>query len=205
MLTVGEILKKERIKKNISLEEIEKITRIRKKYLQAIEENNWSYFSSKIYINGIIKNYAKILNLNTEKVLAIFRRDYGKKELIKFKKRLTEDFLNPTTKKIFQYLIIIIFGFFFLYFIYQLKLYLSPPNIKIIEPKVETFKEEAIKIVGKVDKEVVIYIFNQRVYQDNEGVFEYLMPLKKGENQLIITIIGANGKKNTLKKVYIRK
>ncbi len=205
MLTIGEILKKERIKKNISLEEIEKITKIRKKYLQAVEENKWECFSSKIYISGIIKNYAKILNLNTEKILAIFRRDYEKKELIKFKKRLTEDFLNPTTKKIFKYLITIVFGFFFLYFSYQLKLYLSPPNIKIIEPKVDIFKEEAIKIVGKVDKEAVIYIFNQRIYQDNEGVFEYLMPLKKGKNQFIITVIGANGKKNTLKKVYIRK
>lgn len=205
MLTVGELLKKERIKRNITLEEIEKNTKIRKKYLLAIEENNWNFFSSKIYISGVIKNYAKILNLNSEKVLAIFRRDYEKKEPIKFKKRLTDDFLNPITKKIIIYLILLIFGFFFIYFGYQIKLYLSPPKIIIIQPKQEIFKDDLIKIVGKVDKESIIYILNQRVYQNNEGIFEYMMPLKKGKNELVIEVIGANGKKSILKKIYFKK
>jgi len=41
MRTVGEILKKARQEKNLTLDEIEKSLRIRKKFLMALEENAW--------------------------------------------------------------------------------------------------------------------------------------------------------------------
>jgi len=206
MLTVGEILKKERIKKGINLLEIEKKTKIREKYLKAIEENNWKYFSSKVYIIGVIKNYAKVLRLNTDKILALFRKDYEKKENIFFKKRLSIDFLNPSTKKIVKIITVFLIIFFLGYFVYQLKLYFLPPKIELISPKTVSFKkDEKITIVAKTDKDAIIYVFGQRIYQNKEGFFEYVLPLKKGENQLIIEAIGANGKKTVLKKILFRK
>ena len=88
MLSVGSILKNEREKKGLLLSDIEKKIKIREKYLKAIEDENWNYFSSKIYITGILKNYSRVLNLDHKKVLAFFRRDYEKKEEVKFKKKL---------------------------------------------------------------------------------------------------------------------
>ena len=74
-----------------------------------------------------------------------------------------------------------------------------------MEPKQAVFKRtEKIKIVGKTEKEAAVTIFGERVYQSKEGIFEYDYPLKEGKNILIIEIIGANGKKTTLRKEFTR-
>ena len=85
MISVGEILKKQREKLNIDFIDVEKATKIRQKFLNAVENNNWRIFSSKVYIEGIIKNYSTFLNLNPTATLAFFRRDYERQESIKFK------------------------------------------------------------------------------------------------------------------------
>ncbi len=206
MLSVGEILKKTREKKGLTLDKVEKQLRIREKFLKAIESDNWSFFNSKIYIEGIIKNYSKILDLDSNKMTAFFRREYEVRDEVKFKRRVSSSYLTPETKKIaFLGLFLVIF-LFLLYFGYQVKLYLSPPSLSIIEPKNAMFKRiDKIKIVGKTDKEAAITIFGERIYTDKEGFFSYSFPLRPGKNELMIELVGANGKKTIIKKEFIRK
>lgn len=102
MTTVGEILQKERIDKGIALLDIEKQIKVREKYLRAIEENNWDFFSSKIYITGILKNYSRLLGLDEKKVLAFFRRDYEKKDEVKFKRKVSQQYLTPETRQVLK-------------------------------------------------------------------------------------------------------
>lgn len=206
MLSVGEIIKKERLNKKLTIEEIEKKIKVRAKYLKAIEENNWSVFSSKIYIVGVLKNYSRFLNLDEKKVLAFFRRDYERQEEINFKKRISSKYLTPETRTIFKRFFFILILFFFFYFGYQLYLYFSPPRVEILSPKKIFFtREEKIKIVGKTDVYTSIFIFDRRIYQNKEGIFEYEFPLKEGENKLIIELRGANGKKTIVEKKFIKK
>ncbi len=205
MITVGEILQKQRLKKNLTISDIEKKTKIRAKYLLALEKNNFSFFSSKIYIIGVIKNYSRILGLDEKKVLAVFIRDYEKKEEISFKKKINEDYLKPEAKKILRVIFIFLGTIFLIYFFYQIYIYFSPPKLEILSPKQTVFKtEEKIKIIGKTDKEALIIIGNQRIYQNKEGVFEYDFPLKKGENILKIELTGVNGRKSIIEKKYIK-
>lgn len=206
MLTVGKILKTQRDKKNISLEEIEKEIRVRSKYLSAIENDDWSLFSSKVYISGIIKNYSNYLGLDPNKILAFFRRQYEMKEDISFKKRLSAKYITPQTRKIIYTLTVLIIFAFIYYFGYQVKRFVSPPKVEIVSPKEETFKNiDRIKIVGQTEKEAVIKIYGERIYQNDKGIFTYNMPLKSGKNILEIHITGANGKETTLKKTYTLK
>ncbi|MGB9707435.1 MAG: helix-turn-helix domain-containing protein [Microgenomates group bacterium] len=205
MLTIGEILKKERIKKNLSLNEIEKKTKIRKKYLEAIEENNWRIFPSKIYIEGVIKNYAMVLGLPYKKAIAFFNRDYEEKEEVGFKEKVSKNYFLPESKKIFTYFIIGFLLIIFIYFSWQLKKFLSPPSITFIAPKETHFiTENQIDIKAKVDPETSVYIFSQRIYPDSNGYFKYSLPLKKGENEIIIKLTGANGKTAIIKKIFIK-
>jgi transcriptional regulator with XRE-family HTH domain len=206
MLSVGEMLRHEREKKGISLQEIQKHIKIRVKFLEAIEENNWNFFSSQIYISGIVKNYSEYLGLDSSRLLAFFRRDYERKEDVHFKRRIASKYLTPETKKIALAGIIIIFIVFFGYFAFQLQLYLSPPKVTIISPQSDIVeREEKIKIIGKTDKDAAISIFGERVYQNKEGVFEYGFVLKQGKNEISIEVVGANGKKTIVKKIYVRK
>lgn len=206
MLSVGEILKKTREKKALTLVDIEKELRIREKFLKAIEEDNWNFFSSKIYIEGIIKNYANFLGLDSKKMTAFFRREYEVNEEIKFKKRIASKYLTSETKRFAIIGLILVCLFFLIYFAFQLKNYLSPPKLIIIEPKTTIFKRvDKIKIIGKTDAESAITILGDRVYQDKDGLFHYDLPLKLGKNIFTVELTGANGKKAVIQKEYIRK
>ena len=205
MISVGEILKKQREKLGINITEVEKQIKVRQKFIKSIEENNWSIFTSKVYVEGIIKNYSKFLELDQKKMLAFFRRDYEMLETVKFKRRLTSNYLTPETKKIVVVLLVFIFFIFFGYFGYQLKLYFSPPKLSIIAPKTDRFvNEDKIKILGNTEKDAAVTIFGERIYQNNEGIFEFQFPLHRGKNELIIEVVGANGRKTILKKIYER-
>lgn len=206
MLTVGEIIQKQRLIQGFELHEIEKKTKVREKYLRAIEENDWAFFSSKVYIIGILKNYSRLLGLDEKKILAIFRRDYEKKDEVKFKSRVSDKYLTPETRQVIKRLLYVLVLFFVFYFGYQLKLYFSPPKITIISPKeVNYFREDRIRIVGKTERDAAIIIGGDRIYQDQEGRFEYIFPLRDGKNKLIIELTGANGKKSVVEKIFIRR
>jgi transcriptional regulator with XRE-family HTH domain len=206
MLTAGEILKNQRVKKNLSLTDISKQIKIKDKYLLALENNNWSFFESRVYIEGLIKTYSRFLGLNYKKVLPFFNRDYDGEEVVSFKKRISDKYFTPQLKKIFRTLIFVLIFIFFGYFIYQLKIFLTPPKIILLSPKTDTFyNENLIKIIGKTEKETSINIFGERVYPNQDGVFEYSFPLKKGQNELVIELIGANGKKTVFKKIFYKK
>lgn len=204
MLTVGEILRTTREKKNLTLLQVEKHSRIRAKFLNAIEENNWSSFTSKIYITGLIKNYAKFLGLDEDKMLAFFRRDYERAEDTHFKPRISIKSLRPETRTILYIGLFLVFLLFSLYFGYQVKVYITPPQVTVVSPQKTIFRSTSrIHIVGKTEKEATINIFGDRVYQNKEGVFEYDFPIQKGKNELVIEVTGANGKKTVYKKTYV--
>lgn len=200
--SVGEILKRERLRKKISLKDVEKSIRIREKFLSAIEQNDWKPFSSKVYISGVIRSYSLYLGLDEKRVLAFFRRDYDAIEDVRFKEKVTRDYFTPQTKKVVSLMVGAIIALFILYFGYQLKQYFSPPKLLILEPKTFTVvQKERINIVGKTDREAAVSIFGERIYQDKDGIFRYDLPLKKGENKVTIEIVGVNGKKAVYEKI----
>lgn len=203
MFSVGNILRKEREKKRLTLKQVEKSIHIREKFLGFIEDNNWSQFSSKIYIEGIMRNYARFLGIEHSKILAFFRRDYERKEEVRFKKHISSEYLKPQTKKVITFLFILLFILFFGYFTYQLKIFLTPPSVTLVSPEKVVFRSvQKIAVKGKTEKEATITIFGDRVYQNKEGVFTYDFPLKKGKNEFVVEVVGANGKKSILRKVF---
>jgi len=206
MLTIGEILIRERRKRDLTLEQVEKATKIRKKNLEAVEKNDWKNFSSKTYIVGIIKIYGRFLDLNENKLIAFFRRQYEKREEIKFKEKINKTHLTPQTKKIFKLSIVLIFLLFFSYFGYQLIIYFSPPKVEIISPRESVFKgEEKIKLIGRTEKEAIVNVNGERVYQNKDNVFETTISLVNPQNEVVIEVIGANGRKTIIKKTFEKK
>ena len=204
MLTVGAYLKKARLRKNLTLEDVENNLRIRKNILEDVEANDFSSFTSRTYIAGVIRSYASFLSLPQDHALAYFRRDYNKVQEVKFKERVSGHMLFSPTKYAVYIGIACIFFVFFAYFGYQIKLYISPPVLTIVAPDKTTFRNvERIEIKGKTEKEATVTIFGERVYLDKEGNFNYDFPLRPGENKLSIEVTGGNGKKTTVNKVFI--
>jgi len=99
MRTVGQILKEEREKKFYTLLEIEKATKIRKELLEALENGEYQKLPPQTFVQGFIKNYGKFLGLPTEKLLAIFRREFLE---AKNPPRILESFRSPIDKGRFR-------------------------------------------------------------------------------------------------------
>ena len=72
----GAVLQQIRKMKSISINELAQITCIRGAYLKAIEEEDFSKFTSEIYLKGYLLCYAESMNLPTEKVLDDYIRVY---------------------------------------------------------------------------------------------------------------------------------
>lgn len=204
MLTVGELLYRVRKKKNVTLEDASKATRIQQKYLIAVEKNDWSVFTSKVYISGVIRTYADYLDLDPGNVLAYFRRDYEKTEEIKFRKKLPSLTFLPETRKIVIAALSTVIFFFLTYFGFQFYLFLSPPDVKILAPQQDIFRNTPkITIIGQTQKESKIKIFNEEIFPDDQGMFQYEFPLQKGTNSIEIHVTGANGKETVVNKQYV--
>ncbi|MGB9911439.1 MAG: helix-turn-helix domain-containing protein [Microgenomates group bacterium] len=199
MKTVGEIIKEARLKKKITLEEAEKETKIRKKFLLAIEKNDFSLFPSVVIASGFIKNYAQYLGVSPEKALAFFRRDFA----VSQKNFLTKEKTTFKKEKKIKFnlsfvlaILIIIFSVGF-YLSYQYFVFKKPPPIKLLYPSslsFETDKKE-IEIKGRTRPDAVIKINDLPVLVSLNGEFTFKTELFLGENKFIIEAVDKEGKK----------
>ena len=73
MKDIGNFLRERREAKGISLIEVEKDLKIRKKYLQALEEGNIDLIPGKTYIVGYLKNYSKYLDIDEKNINQIIQ------------------------------------------------------------------------------------------------------------------------------------
>lgn len=69
MNEIGEILKEARIEKGYTLDDLQQITKIQKRYLQAIEDGKTEILPGRFYARAFIKQYADIVGLDGEKLL----------------------------------------------------------------------------------------------------------------------------------------
>jgi cytoskeletal protein RodZ len=70
---LGQLLRKARLEKGISLEDLQEVTKIRKRYLEAIEEGNFKVLPGTFYIRAFIKSYAEAVGLDPNEVLRLYR------------------------------------------------------------------------------------------------------------------------------------
>lgn len=76
MPSLGEVLKEERLKRGINLKELERITKIRSKYLLAIEKGEFSVLPGTTYARAFIKAYANALGLDSFQFVDEFTKVY---------------------------------------------------------------------------------------------------------------------------------
>lgn len=93
MQTIGERLEEARKRKGISLREAAEITKIRSDFLGCLEQNKFDFDLPEIYRRGFIKNYARYLKLDPEKILT----DYNAQRLSQTRgKRGTSEWFSGT-------------------------------------------------------------------------------------------------------------
>ncbi|QJC52222.1 helix-turn-helix domain-containing protein [Paenibacillus albicereus] len=75
MSELGQTLRTAREESGLSLDELQEMTKIRKHYLIAIEEGNYSALPGSFYARAFVKNYAEAVGLNAEEVLSYYKNE----------------------------------------------------------------------------------------------------------------------------------
>ncbi len=66
---LGQILQQARENKGLTLKEVQEGTRINAKYLQALEDGNYSALPTPVHVRGFLRNYARFLDLDPNPLL----------------------------------------------------------------------------------------------------------------------------------------
>lgn len=204
MKTVGEILTTERIKQHKTLLQIHRQTKIPQKTLIALEANDFNHLPPAIFIIGFIKIYSQVLGLSSEKLLAIFRRDWQKKDTkeilpLVLKQSDEQAKLHWTPKITGLVLIFALIALFLAYFGFQLIKLLTPPTLTIEKPlENQEINQETVEIIGQSSPDTGVYINDQLVNTDENGRFSYQLRLFPGENTINVTAIDRREKKTTV-------
>jgi len=194
MRKVSDLLRETREEKDLSLATIERETRIKKEFLEAIERGSFNKLPSESYALGFVKNYAKYLGLPLTSITPLFRREYSTKRYIQiipeFRKtqhKFNRKFiLNPKGTAII--LVILIAA---LYIFYQYSSLIFAPSLAITTPKDgQNISGNAVEVKGKTDPYATVYIDDDEVYVGLDGSFKKSVYEFSGDAK--ITVVSKN-------------
>lgn len=199
MKTAGQILKESREKKRVSLDRVAQETKIGKKYLAALEKDDYQSIPSVTTAKGLMRNYAQFLEIDPEGILAVFRRDYQRIQDQKLVLQPGDDLdkkvkWNP--KKTLILVIVLFVLAFSAYLFHQYRSLLGKPELEIYSPENnKQTTEEQFVVKGKTDPDNSVSINGNLVQLSNQGEFSYRLRLTSGENEIVVEATSRLGKK----------
>ncbi|GIO11616.1 XRE family transcriptional regulator [Cohnella xylanilytica] len=78
MSDLGLLLRKAREQRGYTLDDIQEATKIRKRYLEAIEQGDYKVLPGSFYVRAFVKTYAETVGLDAEEVLRLYHKELPK-------------------------------------------------------------------------------------------------------------------------------
>ncbi|WP_342600743.1 RodZ domain-containing protein [Psychrobacillus sp. FSL H8-0483] len=75
MTELGARLKEARVAKGFSIDDLQEITKIQKRYLSSIEQGNYATMPGAFYVRAFIKQYAEAVGLNGDELLETYKSE----------------------------------------------------------------------------------------------------------------------------------
>lgn len=197
---VGPMLKKARGEKQLTLEAASLDLKIQKKYLEALEAENFGIFSSPVHVTGFLKNYSGYLGLEPSQVLAFYRRDFGggKEERENLRPvGAALPWFSPNKAAVL--VVVLIFLAFFSYLFWQYSQFLKPPQLVVDNPSRDSVvKSMEVTVSGKVGLDTTLQVNGQEITVADGGAFKESIALKSGVNSLNFTATNKSGRQTIL-------
>jgi cytoskeletal protein RodZ len=70
---IGTTLREARVRRTLTLQQVEEDTKIRVKYVQAMENEDWDVMPGVTYVKGFLRTYSTYLGLDPEVIIGEFR------------------------------------------------------------------------------------------------------------------------------------
>lgn len=90
MGNIGEMLRKTREAKGLTLQQVEDETNMRWKYIEALEEGDYDVIPGQAYVKGFLRNYSAFLGLDPEEMLEHYKASLEKANAIQKTEEIRE-------------------------------------------------------------------------------------------------------------------
>lgn len=203
MKTAGTLLREKRLALELTLDAVESRTKVKKAYLEALENANFDALPSAPVTKGFLKSYAKVLHLNPDTLVAMYRRDYDEvmNEIV------PHGLVEPVVKKTRLFSVPILLtsiailafcGFLLL----QLLKWWSLPKLEVIQPIEGETYGELITVKGVTDTDATLKIGDQTVLVGQSGEFSLDLKYPAGTHRLLIQATDREGKTRLLERTF---
>ena len=200
--TLGEILKAKRAESGISLADAESGSKVRARFLAALESSAWHKLPQDVYVRGFVLAYAKFLGLDTQKILEMYDSEVKiqrkeSKAKISYNQPLREKRIL-VTPKILTYVSLATFVLaLFTYITFQVLHFAGSPNLKILTPENNSVVEaDSITLFGMTDSDTLVVVNNENVPVTNDGRFQSEVKLHQGINVIKVKAVGKTKKES---------
>jgi len=213
--TVGERLKKKREEMKIPIESASERLKIKLDYLENLENNNYDKLPPDVYIKGFVRNYAELVGLDPDKMIALYNREKAIRSKMEKKPmgKIRGTKFAASDIVVTPRIVTIFFSLFFLsiigyYFWYQVNSFNSTPYLFVSSPSAdEVVNVSEITVEGETDASGTVKINGEDVFADSNGRFKENIALKAGKNTLVIEATNRFGRtaKEEINIIYEKK
>ena len=201
--SVGQRLRQARKKKQITLEAAEQLTKVKLKYLRALEEDHYDQLPTEVYTLGFLRCYGEVLNLNTRKLLTQYQSEHRSVRHAKGhdlspianKPNLQSPRFVVTPKiLVITSSIVIVLGLV-LYIASGIQSFLAPPELTIDQPKADSrITSNTVTVSGITDPSASLSINGETITLTADGKFTKDVAVVPGLNTLDLVSINRVGK-----------
>lgn len=205
MARLGDALRLQREAMGVTMEQAAEDTRIREKFLRAIESGDYQSLPGTVYTKGFLRNYAEYLNLDPEETLALYTGERGGSEPVR-----TFAPMKPLVKRTFIFTptvlvpVVVLAGIvlFIGYVYYQFTNFAIAPHVDITDPSGDAVSQSAeytIKGRTNPDGRITVRVSPgldtiNDVRPARDGTFSVTVPLKPGPNHVEVQVLDPAGK-----------
>lgn len=197
---LGEVLRAAREAKGADLTRVERDTKIRERYLSALERGEYRELPGAVYTKGFLRNYGSYLGLDPEYLIDLYRLETSTISAerpglsapprpMSVRRRRT---FVVTPGAVVAAILTIVVGALVAWIGYQFVTFARTPELQIVQPvgDVSAHPDETITIRGITAPNATIAVTglpeNPSVTADDDGRFEMTVELLPGSNEIHI-------------------
>ena len=204
---LGDILRTQRERKGITLDQAAADTRIREKFLKALEDDDYRSLPGAVYTKGFLRNYAEYLDLDHEELVVLFHQERG--TVVPDVARTFQP-MRPVMRRSLIFTpqvlvpVVVLAGIvlFVGYLYYQFTSFAVAPTLDVFDPPTDSIAQESQIVLrgrtvptGRVTVQVFpgpLTIADIRPYAD--GTFFTRIDLTPGANHVVVEVLDQSGK-----------
>ncbi len=193
---LGEVLRAARESKGVDLTRVERETKIRERYLSALERGEYRELPGAVYTKGFLRNYGAYLGLDPEYLIDLYRLETSELRAERpvapapprpISGRRNRAFV-VTPGAVVAAILTLLVGGFIAYLGFEFVNFARTPELRITEPagNVNQHPERSITLRGVTAPNARVTVSNMpenpSVTADTDGRFEVTVELRPGSN-----------------------